>query len=183
MLTLLKGSTVAAGWLAATVTGIVFAQAGGSGLGASGSGGPAPGERPQAAAGHAQAGNRVALLSLWISDWTPPSQQPRQDCSGGACTTTEGGWDGPDIQINGDHFNYGPVVVEVRSNDGTVLWCGVADTGPGTGFPGGAFAVQAGLGNCSQVPNTAGNDYAIAYDTVSGRWSNRVPVDSSCASC
>jgi len=23
---------------------------------------------------------------------------------------------------------------------------------------------------------------AIAYDTVSGRWSNQVPVDSSCAS-
>ena len=125
---------MAAGWLAATVTGIVFAQAGGSGLGASGSGGPAPGERPQAAAGHAQAGNRVALLSLWISDWTPPSQQPRQNCSGGACTTTEGGWDGPDIQINGDHFNHGPVVVEIRGNDGTVLWSGVAGPGPDTGF-------------------------------------------------
>jgi len=41
---------------------------------------------------------------------------------------------------------------------------------------------QAGIGDCSQVPNTTNNGYAIAYDTVSGRWSNRVPVDSSCAS-
>ena len=80
-----------------------------------------PGERAQAAAGNAQAGNRAALLSLWISDWTPPPSKPQQNCSGGVCTTTEGGWDGPNIQINGDHFNYGPVVLEIRRNDGTVL--------------------------------------------------------------
>jgi hypothetical protein len=69
-----------------------------------------------------------------------------------------------------------------RSNDGSVLWSGVVDTGPYTGFPGGAFAAQTDIGDCSQVPNTSNNDYAIAYDTVSGRWSNQVPVDSSCAS-
>jgi hypothetical protein len=63
-----------------------------------------------------------------------------------------------------------------------VLWSGVVDTGPYTGFPGGAFAAQTDIGDCSQVPNTSNNDYAIAYDTVSGRWSNQVPVDSSCAS-
>lgn len=38
------------------------------------------------------------------------------------------------------------------------------------------------VGDCSQVPNTTSNDYAIAYDTVSGRWSSQVPVDSGCAS-
>ncbi len=48
--------------------------------------------------------------------------------------------------------------------------------------PGGAFAAQTGIGDCSQVPDTTDNDDAIAYDTVSGRWSNQVPVDSSCAS-
>jgi hypothetical protein len=141
-----------------------------------------PAERAQAAADNAQAGDRAALLSLWISDWTPPSAQPQQNCSGGVCTTTEGGWDGPNIQINGDHFDYGPVVLEIRGNGGTVLWSGVVDTGPYTGFPGGAFAAQTDIGDCSQVPNTTDNDYAIAYDTVSGRWSNQVPVDSSCAS-
>jgi len=152
MLTLLKGSAVVAGVLAATVTGVVFAQTGqgsasgitvsaGAPLGGSGAhhrhhghhghhgtvgqgSGSAcvtPGERAQAAADNAQAGNRVALLSLWISDWTPPPSKPQQNCSGGVCTTTEGGWDGPNIQINGDHFNYGPVVLEIRRNDGTVL--------------------------------------------------------------
>jgi hypothetical protein len=29
---------------------------------------------------------------------------------------------------------------------------------------------------------TTTNDYAIAYDTVSGRWSNQVPLDSDCVS-
>jgi hypothetical protein len=141
-----------------------------------------PGERAQAAADNAQASNRAALLSLWISDWAPPPSQPQQNCSGGVCTTTEGGWDGPNVQINGDHFNDGPVVLEIRSNDGTVLWSGLVTAGSYAGFPGGALAAQTSIGDCSQVPDTTSNDYAIAYDTVSGRWSSQVPVDSSCAS-
>jgi hypothetical protein len=67
-------------------------------------------------------------------------------------------------------------------NRGTVLWSGVVGTGPYTGFLGGAFAAQTGISDCSQAPNITNNDYAIAYDTVSGRWSNPVSVDSSCAS-
>ena len=74
--------------------------------------------RAQAAYDNSQAGNRVALLSLWVSDWTPPSQ-PTQNCSGDVCTTTEGGWNGPNFQINGDLFNFGPVLLQVRSNGGT----------------------------------------------------------------
>ena len=63
-----------------------------------------------------------------------------------------------------------------------IVFAQTGQAGPYTGFPGGAFAAQTGIGDCSQVPNTTSNDYAIAYDTVSGRWSNQVPVDSSCAS-
>ncbi len=51
-----------------------------------------------------------------------------------------------------------------------------------TVVPGGALAAQTSIGDCSQVPGTTDNDYAIAYDTVSGRWSSQVPVDSGCAS-
>ena len=47
---------------------------------------------------------------------------------------------------------------------------------------GGAFGAQTDIGDCSQVPHTTTNDYAIAYDTVSGRWSNPVPLDSDCVS-
>jgi len=32
------------------------------------------------------------------------------------------------------------------------------------------------------VPGTSNNDYTIGYDTLSGRWSNEVPLDSSRAS-
>src|SRR5579863_5999228 len=141
-----------------------------------------PAERAQAAADNAQANNRAALLSLWISDWTPPSQAPPENCSGNVCSITEGGWGGPDIQINGDHFNYGPVILQIRRDDGTVLWSGLTLAGSYGGFPGGSLAVQTDLGDCSQVPGSTTDDYAIAYDMTSGRWSNQVPVDSDCAS-
>jgi len=140
-----------------------------------------PAERAQAVADNAQANNRAALLSLWISDWQPPSQ-PQQNCSGNVCSVTEGGWGGPDIQINGDHFNYGPVVLQIRRDDGTVLWSGLVVAGSYGGFPGASLAAQTDLGDCSQVPGSTANDYAIAYDMVSGRWSNQVPVNSDCAS-
>jgi hypothetical protein len=80
-----------------------------------------PAVRAEAAYDNSQAGGRVALQNLWVSDWTPPSQ-PTQNCSGGVCTTTDGGWDGPNFQINGDLFNFGPVLLEVHRNDGALLW-------------------------------------------------------------
>jgi hypothetical protein len=140
-----------------------------------------PAVRAQAAYDNSQAGSRVALLSLWVSDWTPPSQ-PAQNCSGGVCTTTEGGWSGPNFQINGDLFNFGPVVLQVRSNSGTVLWSATVTATTYTGFPGGALYAQTPIGDCSGVPGTTDNDYVIAYDTVSGRWSGKLPIDSDCAS-
>jgi hypothetical protein len=141
-----------------------------------------PAERAQAAADNGQANNRALLLSLWLSDWTPPQQGSQQNCSNGVCTTTEGGWDGPNFQINGDHFNYGQVILQVRTAGGAVLWSGTATAGSYPGYPGGAFGAQTDIGDCSQVPHTTTNDYAIAYDVTSGRWSNEVPLDSDCAS-
>jgi hypothetical protein len=140
-----------------------------------------PAVRALAAYDNSQAGNRVALLSLWVSDWNPPSQST-QNCSGGVCTTTEGGWSGPNFQINGDLFNFGPVVLQVRSNSGTVLWSATVTATTYPGFPGGALYAQTPIGDCSGVPGTTDNDYVIAYDTVSGRWSGKLPIDSDCAS-
>lgn len=140
-----------------------------------------PDVRSQAAADNAQAGNRVALLRLWLTDWTPPAQS-QQSCSGSVCTVTEGGWNGPDFQLNGDHFNPGPVLLQIRRNDGTVIWSATVAAGSYPGFAGGAFGAQTTIGDCRGVPGTTNNDYAIAYDTVSGRWSNQVPVNSDCAS-
>ena len=140
-----------------------------------------PALRAQAAYDNSQAGSRVALLNLWVSDWTPPSQ-PTQNCSGGVCTTTDGGWDGPNFQINGDLFNFGPVLLEVHRNDGALLWSATVTATTYTGFPGAALYAQTPIGDCSGVPGTTNNEYVIAYDTVSGRWSARLPIDSDCAS-
>jgi hypothetical protein len=141
-----------------------------------------PAVRAQAAYDNSQANNRVALFSLWMSDWTPPSQSSGQNCSGDVCTTTDGGWDGPNFQINGDHFNFGPVLLQIRSNSGTVLWSQTVTATDYPGFPGGALYAQTPIGDCSSDPGTTDNDYVIAYDTVSGRWSNELPIDSDCAS-
>ncbi len=140
-----------------------------------------PAVRAQAAYDNSQAGNRVALLSLWVSDWTPPSQ-PTQNCSGGVCTTTDGGWNGPNFQINGDLFNFGSVLLEVHRDDGTLLWSTTVTAKAYSGFPGAALYAQTPIGDCSGVPGTTDNDYVIAYDTVSGRWSGKLPIDSDCAS-
>jgi hypothetical protein len=141
-----------------------------------------PAVRAQAAYDNSQASNRVAALSLWMSDWTPPSQPPQQNCSGDVCSTTEGGWDGPNFQINGDHFNFGPVLLEIRSNSGTVLWSQTVTATSYPGFPGAALYAQTPIGDCSSGPGTSDNAYVIAYDTVSGRWSSELPIDSDCAS-
>jgi hypothetical protein len=141
-----------------------------------------PAVRAQAAYDNSQANNRVALFSLWVSDWTPPPSQSGQNCSGDVCTTTDGGWDGPNFQINGDHFNFGPVLLQIRSNSGTVLWSQTVTATNYPGFPGAALYAQTPIGDCSSDPRTTDNDYVIAYDTVSGRWSNELPIDSDCAS-
>jgi hypothetical protein len=140
-----------------------------------------PAVRSQAAYDNSQAASRVALLNLWVSDWTPPSQ-PTQNCSGGVCTTTDGGWSGPNFQINGDLFNFGPVVLQMHRNDGSLLWSTTVTATSYTGFPGAALYAQTPIGDCSGVPGTTDNDYVIAYDTVSGRWSARLPINSDCAS-
>jgi len=138
--------------------------------------------RAQAAYDNSQADNRVALFSLWMSDWTPPSASSGQNCSGDVCTTTDGGWDGPNFQINGDQFNLGPVLLQIRTNGGAVLWSQTVTATSYPGFPGGALYAQTPIGDCSSDPGTTDNDYVIAYDTVSGRWSNELPIDSDCAS-
>ena len=140
-----------------------------------------PAVRAQAAYDNSQAASRVAMLSLWVSDWTPPSQ-PTQNCSGGVCTTTDGGWNGPNFQVNGDLFNFGPVLLEVHRNDGSLLWSTTVTARTYTGFPGGALYAQTPIGDCSGVPGTTDNEYVVAYDTASGRWSAKLPINSDCAS-
>jgi hypothetical protein len=140
-----------------------------------------PAVRSQAWYDNSQAANRVALFNLWVTDWTPPSQ-PENNCNGDVCQTTSGGWDGPNFQVNGDAFNFGQVLVQIRSNSGQVLWSQTVTDGSYSGYSGGSFGVQTQVGDCSSVPGTTNNVYVIAYDEVSGRWSNELPIDSDCAS-
>jgi hypothetical protein len=98
------------------------------------------------------------------------------------CQTSSGGWGGPNFQVNGDGFNFGAVTVDVDDDSGKVLWSQTVTAGSYTGYPAGAFGVQTQIGDCSAVPGTTDNAYVVAYDVASGRWSNRLPVNSGCAS-
>jgi hypothetical protein len=61
------------------------------------------------------------------------------------------------------------------------------DGPPGSGLSGGqagpgSGGMSSGSGSGSGGPGTTDNDCVIAYDAVSQRWSNPVPIDSDCAS-
>ncbi|HEY1617708.1 MAG TPA: hypothetical protein VGG25_08825 [Streptosporangiaceae bacterium] len=136
--------------------------------------------RSEAVYDNSQVNNRVALFSLWVTDWDPSSDST--SCSGDVCTTTEGEWDGPDFQVNGEHFNYGQVQLQIRSDNGTLLWWANVTAGSYPGYPGGAFGAHTPIGDCSSDPGTTDNEYVVAYDLTSGQWSNKLPIDSDCAS-
>jgi hypothetical protein len=138
-----------------------------------------PAVRSQAAYDNSQAAYRVEYLNLWVTDWTPASS-PTNNCNGDVCTTTDGGG-GPNFQVNGDGFNFGSVLVQVDSDSGKVLWSQTGTAGSYTGYTGGAFGMQTQIADCSAVPGTKDNDYVIAYDYASGRWSNRLAINSDCA--
>jgi hypothetical protein len=121
-----------------------------------------PAVRSQAAYDNSQAASRVALLSLWMSDWIH-------------------GWVGESFQINGDLFNFGPALLQVRSISGTVLWSQQVTATSYSGYSGGAFYAETPFPDCSSVPNTTNNDYVIAQDIASGRWSNELPINADCA--
>jgi hypothetical protein len=68
------------------------------------------------------------------------------------------------------------------SGTGTVLWSTTVTATSYPGFAGAALRARAPVGDCSGVPGTTKNDYVISCDTVSGRWSREIPLDSGCAS-
>jgi hypothetical protein len=121
-----------------------------------------PAVRSQAAYDNSQAGNRVALLHLWVTDWYL-------------------GKLGPDIEINGDLFNFGQVMLQVRrSSDGSVMWEQQVTATPLSGLPGGAISDQTSVVDCSNLPYPVYNYYVVAQDVSSGRYSNEIPIDSYC---
>ena len=108
--------------------------------------------RSQAAYDNSQARNRVALLNLCVI--------------------------GQNIEIGGNSFNFGPVLLEVRrSSDGAVLWSGQVTAIAIAGLPGGAFYAQTPV---QEPPNPAGY-YVTALDVASGHWSSQIPINSFCS--
>jgi hypothetical protein len=110
-----------------------------------------PAVRSQAAYDNSQAASRVALLHL--------------------CTI------GTNVEVAGDAFNFGPVLVEVRSSGGTVIWSEQVTASSIASLPGGAFYAQTSI----QMPSNPSGYSVIALDIASGRWSSQIPIDSYCS--
>jgi hypothetical protein len=141
-----------------------------------------PAVRSQAAYDNSQAQNRYLKMQLWVTNWTPPAP-PTQTCTGDVCTQTDGGADGPNIQLNGDLFNYGKVGLYVYTSGGALVasWTATASSYPG--YPGGAFGWHTPYLNCAAAdPGSHPDNYVVARDLTSGRWSQRLTIDMSCAS-
>jgi hypothetical protein len=110
-----------------------------------------PAVRSQAAYDNSQAADRVALLNICVI--------------------------GTNVEVAGDAFNFGPVLVEVRQSDGTVVWSQQVTATAMSGLPGGAFYAQTSV----QMPADP-SDYSVtALDIASGRWSSPIPINSFCS--
>jgi hypothetical protein len=109
-----------------------------------------PAVRSQAAYDNSQAASRVALLHLCVIGTT--------------------------IEVAGDAFNLGPVLVEV-ARSGTVLWSQQVTASAIAGLPGGAFYAQTSV----QTPTNMSDYYVTALDIDSGRWSSQIPLNSYCS--
>jgi hypothetical protein len=106
--------------------------------------------RSQATYDNSQATSRVALLHLCVI--------------------------GTNIEVAGDAFNFGPVLVEVR-HSGTVVWSDQVTATSISGLPGASFYAQTSV----QMPTNM-SDYSVtALDIASGQWSNQIPINSYCA--
>jgi hypothetical protein len=110
-----------------------------------------PAVRSQAACDNSQAANRVARLNICVI--------------------------GTNVEVAGDGFNFGPVLVEVRESNGTVVWSQQVTATAIADLPGGAYDTQTSV----QMPTDPSDYYVTALDITSGRWSSQVPTNSFCS--
>lgn len=133
-------------------------------------------ERDQASRDNATGSTRKVLAKLWITKYTVP---PRDNGDGTATTTSTDSI--ARIKLNGSYYNYGQVKLVIRWNhNDAVYWYGSTTAKSNSGYPGGSFGYKTGKFDCSAAGKPA-NAYAYAYDTLSGRYSARVPVRIGCA--
>jgi hypothetical protein len=135
-----------------------------------------PATRSQAVADNAQAANRRASLDLWVTAWAP--EQP--PCTGPVCSEPSGG-EAPLLQVNGDHFNYGSVLVGIFSlADNTPLQPVVTVQGRSQPpYVGGAIYAQLNIAYCSGSSNPP-NAMIQAFDEDSACFSQPFHVYTEC---
>jgi hypothetical protein len=133
-------------------------------------------ERSQAASDNGASAGRKVLAKLWITKYTV---SPRDNGDGTATTTSTD--DIARLKLNGSYYNFGQVKLVIRwSHNDAVYWNGSVTAKSNSGYPGGSFGYKTGKFDCSG-PGKPANAYAYAYDTMSGRYSARVPVRIGCA--
>ncbi|WP_084963447.1 hypothetical protein [Thermoactinospora rubra] len=133
-------------------------------------------ERQRAADDNRASAGRKVLAKLWITKYTIA---PRDNGDGTATRTSTD--DIARLKLNGSHYNFGQVKLVIRwSHNDAVYWHGSVTAKSHTGHPGASFGYKTGKFDCS-APGKPANAYAYAYDTLSGRYSARVPVRIGCA--
>ncbi|GAA3467216.1 hypothetical protein [Nonomuraea roseola] len=134
------------------------------------------GQRDLAAADNGQSSARKVLAKLWITRYTIG---PKDNGDGTATTTSTDSI--ARLKLNGSHYNFGTVKLAIRwSHNDALYWHASVTAKQASGYPGGAFGYLTGKFDCSAKGKPA-NAYAYAYDTMSGRFSARVPVRIGCA--
>lgn len=133
-------------------------------------------QRDLAAADNRASSGRKVLAKLWITKYTVP---PKDNGDGTATSTSVD--DIARLKLNGSHYNFGKVQLVIRwKHNDAVYWNGSVTAKSNGGYPGGSFGYKTGKFDCS-AKNKPANAYAYAYDTMSGRYSARVPVRIGCA--
>jgi hypothetical protein len=127
-----------------------------------------PQTRQQAKDDNSQADQRRDTVSVRLGTWTPNTVS----CHDGVCTQTSD--NAPRIAIAGDHFNHDTdVTITVAHNDGVRIATYTAHTDHN-----GTFSRD--LNVLAGCPGAA-NAYIQAFDTASGRHSQRLEFGFGCA--
>jgi hypothetical protein len=86
-----------------------------------------------------------------------------------------------DVQVKGDHFNFGQTKVDIRKSNNELVWSGTVEATSNQGLAGGSFTLNTPVVSCTRLSDDSdANAYVQVQDGLSGRWSDKVLVKTGC---